>query len=213
MSNHHLRDSRLSMKAKGLLSQMLSLPEDWDYSIAGLVKINPDGETAVNSALRELRRCGYLVVDKIMPGKSASGRIEYVYTVYETPEQGLEIQGVENLVVENQGVENQGQLNTNNQLLKNKILNNKILTKNDRNSRFVPPSIQEVNEYCRNRGNTINAERFVDYYQQSGWKLSNGVPMKDWKAAVRNWERQPWNEKTTSGKAGTDYKKELEGIF
>ena len=88
-----------------------------------------------------------------------------------------------------------------------------VLSVEKKNSRFVPPSIQEVNEYCRNRGNTINAERFVDYYQQSGWKLSNGVPMKDWKAAVRNWERQPWNEKTTAGKSGTDYKKELEGIF
>ena len=58
----------------------------------------------------------------------------------------------------------------------------------EKNKRFVPPSIQEVSEYCASRGNGIDPQRFVDYYQQQGWKLSNGNPMKDWRAAVRTWE-------------------------
>ena len=53
---------------------------------------------------------------------------------------------------------------------------------------FVRPSVEEVQAYCRERGNAIRADRFVDYYAAQGWKLSNGRPLRDWKAAVRNWE-------------------------
>ncbi len=60
MSNYHLRDKRLSLKAKGLLSQMLSLPEDWDYTLTGLSFINRESKDAVRSAVHELERCGYI---------------------------------------------------------------------------------------------------------------------------------------------------------
>ena len=60
MSNYHLRDKNLSLKAKGLLSFMLSLPEDWDYSINGLVSICKEEETAIKSALKELKINKYL---------------------------------------------------------------------------------------------------------------------------------------------------------
>ena len=117
MSNHHLRDKNLSLKAKGLLSQMLSLPEDWDYTIQGLCSINKEKEASINSTLNELKDNGYLKVTKKMPNETKSGRIEYVYDIYETPEQEGEKQDLENLGVEFQGVEfqgleNQGQLNT-----------------------------------------------------------------------------------------------------
>ena len=56
MSNHHLRDKNLSLKAKGLLSQMLSLPEDWDYTLAGLSRINRESKDAIRSAVNELKR-------------------------------------------------------------------------------------------------------------------------------------------------------------
>jgi hypothetical protein len=111
MSNEHLKDKRLSLKAKGLLSVMLSLPDTWDYSISGLVAICRESETAVKSTLNELKSCGYLVVTKKMPNETESGRIEYVYDIFEkaqTEKQGVEKQGVENLGVENLGVENLG---------------------------------------------------------------------------------------------------------
>ena len=111
MSNEHLKDKRLSLKAKGLLSVMLSLPDTWDYSISGLVTICKESETAVKSTLNELKSCGYLVVTKKMPNETESGRIEYVYDIFEkaqTEKQCVEKQGVENLGVENLGVENLG---------------------------------------------------------------------------------------------------------
>lgn len=115
MSNEHLKDKRLSLKAKGLLSVMLSLPDTWDYSISGLVAICKESETAVKSTLNELKSCGYLVVTKKMPNETESGRIEYVYDIFEhakTGKQLVEKQGVENLGVENLEVENVRQLNT-----------------------------------------------------------------------------------------------------
>ena len=85
MSNHHLQDKQMSLKAKGLLSQMLNLPDDWDYTIKGLVSINKESEAAISSALDELKKNGYLVINKIMPKDTASGRIEYVYDIFEVP--------------------------------------------------------------------------------------------------------------------------------
>lgn len=115
MGNEHLNDKRLSLKAKGLLSVMLSLPDTWNYSISGLVAICKESETAVKSTLNELKSCGYLVVTKKMPDETESGRIEYVYDIFEhaqTGKQGVEKQGVENLGVESLCVENVRQLNT-----------------------------------------------------------------------------------------------------
>lgn len=115
MSNEHLKDRRLSLKAKGLLSVMLSLPDTWDYSISGLVAICKESETAVKSTLNELKSCGYLVVTKKMPDETESGRIEYVYDIFEHAQAGKQDgkkQGVENLEVESLWVENVRQVNT-----------------------------------------------------------------------------------------------------
>lgn len=82
MSNYHLRDKRLSLKAKGLLSQMLSLPEDWDYTLAGLARINAEGKDAIRAAVVELEKVGYVqrrqTTDK--DGKFAAN--EYVIREY-----------------------------------------------------------------------------------------------------------------------------------
>jgi len=61
--------------------------------------------------------------------------------------------------------------------------------------RFTPPSIDEVRTYCLERKNGIDAERFIDYYAQQGWKLANGNNMKDWRAAMRNWEKRDREKK------------------
>ena len=86
MSNYHLRSTNLSLKAIGLLSKVLSLPENWDYSIAGLTSICKEKETAIKAALDELKEWGYLTVTKLMPNQTESGRIEYVYDFYEYSE-------------------------------------------------------------------------------------------------------------------------------
>ena len=84
MSNHHLRNANLSLKAKGLLSMMLSLPEDWNYTTRGLAKICKEGVDAIGAALRELERAGYIVRHQ---RRDKSGRItDTEYVIYEQPQ-------------------------------------------------------------------------------------------------------------------------------
>jgi hypothetical protein len=83
MSNYHFKDKRLSLKAKGLLSTMLSLPESWDYTLAGLEKICREGITAIRSAVAELEKCGSLERERI---RNASGQYEDIeYIIREKP--------------------------------------------------------------------------------------------------------------------------------
>ena len=83
MSNVHLRDKRLTLKAKGLLSQMLSLPEDWDYTLAGLAAINREQVDAIRQAVRELECSGYVIRSRLRDTQGRLGKTEYV--IYETP--------------------------------------------------------------------------------------------------------------------------------
>ena len=86
MSNYHLKSKNLSLKAIGLLSKVLSLPDDWDYSISGLTYLCKESTSAIKAALDELKEWGYLVVTKLMPNETESGRIEYVYDFFEFSE-------------------------------------------------------------------------------------------------------------------------------
>ena len=83
MSNHHLRNAGLSLKSKGLLSMMLSLPEDWNYTTRGLAKICKEGTDSIGSALKELERAGYIVRNRLRDSKGKIVDVEYV--IYETP--------------------------------------------------------------------------------------------------------------------------------
>ena len=83
MCNHHLRNRKLSLKAKGLLSLMLSLPEDWDYTTKGLAHICKDGIDAISTALKELEQQGYLTRERIRLPNGRLGDIEY--TIHKQP--------------------------------------------------------------------------------------------------------------------------------
>ena len=83
MSNHHLRNHTLSLKAKGLLSQMLSLPEDWDYTLQGLAQINKESIDAIREAVRELERAGYIERSRERDERGCLRGT--VYTIYEQP--------------------------------------------------------------------------------------------------------------------------------
>ena len=109
MSNYHFREKDMSLKAKGLLSLMLSLPEDWDFTVKGLANLNKDGVDGVRAALEELKTFGYL---KVTRERNEKGQVSgTVYDIYEKPTQEKPIQ------------ENPTQLNTKGI----KYLNNKIL--------------------------------------------------------------------------------------
>ncbi|MDO5399038.1 MAG: DUF6017 domain-containing protein [bacterium] len=84
MSNHHLRNKNLSLKAKGLLSQMLSLPENWDYTLKGLAFINKESIDAIRTAVWELEKAGYITRQQGRDDKGKMTAIEY--TIYEQPQ-------------------------------------------------------------------------------------------------------------------------------
>ena len=115
MSNHHLRNKELSLKAKGLLSQMLSLPEDWDYTLKGLSLINREKIDAIREAIRELERAGYIVRSRERDEKGRLRGADYV--IFEQPQPPkpdlpiLENPTLENPTQENPTLENPTQLN------------------------------------------------------------------------------------------------------
>ena len=117
MSNHHLRNHTLSLKAKGLLSQMLSLPDDWDYTLQGLAQINKESIDAIREAVRELERAGYIERSRERDERGCLRGT--VYTIYEQPhaeptpeEPTQEKPTLEKPMLEKPTLENPTQLNT-----------------------------------------------------------------------------------------------------
>ncbi len=100
MSNHHLRNRGLTLKAKGLLSQMLSLPEDWDYTLAGLSRINREKIDAIREAVRELEKAGYIVRSRERDKRGRLRGAEYV--IFEQPQTqpALDLPTLENPTLE-----------------------------------------------------------------------------------------------------------------
>jgi hypothetical protein len=114
LSNHHFKEKGMSLKAKGLLSLMLSLPDDWDYSISGLVTLSKDGKDSVMSALSELEKFGYLKRNRTTDSKGRFSGVEY--NIFEQPQQENPIsekQNSDNQNSEKSNSENPPQLNTN----------------------------------------------------------------------------------------------------
>ena len=106
MSNHHLRNKELSLKAKGLLSQMLSLPEDWDYTLAGLSFINREKIDAIREAVKELERAGYIVRSRERDEKGRLRGTDYV--IFEQPQTPpvSDLPTLENPTLENPTLDN-----------------------------------------------------------------------------------------------------------
>lgn len=128
MSNHHLRDRNLSYKAKGLLSFMLSLPDDWDYSLAGLCSISKESRDGIRSILKELQEYHYVEIEKVRGNK---GYFEYNYLIYEIPhfidlENEQNNPDTENPHLDTPNVEMPTQINT------NKINTKKQIDKDDK---------------------------------------------------------------------------------
>lgn len=166
MSNYHFKEKNMSLKAKGLLSLMLSLPDNWNYSIAGLVGICKENETAIKSTLNELREFGYLKITKLMPNESRSGRIEYIYDIYEFSKQEGKKQELENLPLEIQHIEIQGQLNTkelNTKELRTDVYNRKNIKKEIPNDLYENEFGDLWKEYPNKQGKV----KAFEYYKKS----------------------------------------------
>lgn len=194
MSNHHFQEKNMSLKAKGLLSLMLSLPDSWDYSIAGLVSICSENETSIKSALKELRQFGYLEINKHYPDQSSSGRIEYEYLVYEqskNTKQPIEKQELENLPLENLAVGNHSQLSTKQENTKKENLESKdsrleknqkpLLSVNTRKERQIKKAhdIQTINAMTNSFTDVDELRTRLKMYQ--ALRLKKGLVPEQWR--------------------------------
>lgn len=199
IDNGIFQDRRLTNSARGLLVLMLSLPNDWDFSVKGLVAICKEGERAVKSSLRELKELGYLEVKKLLPNETSSHTIEYEYIIYEKA-QDIGCQDIHNQEVHNQEVQNSpldtNPLNNNNKpLLYNKILNNKkeICKEKDYSSDIdflgTIPTLQEVKDFITLKQLPIDAEDFYNYYSSIGWTQNNS-PIRNWQYKALQWGKR-----------------------
>ena len=137
MSNYHFKEKKMSLKAKGLLSLMLSLPDDWNYSISGLVTLSKDGKDSVMSALAELEKFGYLERERIVNSKGQFAGVEY--NIYEQPQKekpNADKQNEDKQKADNPNAENREQLNTNStNYLLDKVFD--LLNTNERDAELI----------------------------------------------------------------------------
>lgn len=142
LSNFHFKEKKMSLKAKGLLSLMLSLPDDWNYSIAGLVSLSKDGKDSVMATLAELEKFGYLNRIRTTNSKGQFSGVEY--DIYEEPQQDIPVaekQNEDKQNAEESNSDNPPQLNTNNSL---KTKFNKITNELNTNDEAVSPEMEVI---------------------------------------------------------------------
>lgn len=168
MSNYHLRDKNLSLKAKGLMSLMLSLPDDWDYSVVGLEKICVETNGTINGIIQELEKNNYVQRKRIYE----NGKIkEWEYVIYEEPHLDVKNQHIEKQYVENLDVENQAQLNTN--------ITNKLKEK-ETNKLYIKEIIDYLNEKTSSKY-SYNGKEQVKHINA---RLSEGYKVDDFKKVI-----------------------------
>lgn len=188
VDNYALQDKSLSLKARGLLVTMLSLPDNWQFSENGLCSIfQKDGQASIRSGLKELEEGGYLTRKRARDSFGRVSNVEWIVCDYPH---------LENPSVVNPNLDFRPQLKTKQSKTEIiKELNNMApvfpgggTAPAEKRNLFVPPSVDEVRAYCQERGNHIDPQRFVDFYTANGWTQGRGKPIKDWRAAVRTWE-------------------------
>lgn len=172
------------------------------YKTAKWQKNNP-----IKATDEYCKKCLHWGIDKVQNTKKTLKELQLIETIRKTDEKGVVVGWyikVNYLVDESRIPETT--IPTLPQLVKqetntinNNILNtiNNINTKKEiyKEKKFKKPTLEEVKEYCKERNNNVNAEQFIDFYESNGWKVGKN-PMKDWKAAVRTWERNKLNKET-----------------
>ena len=166
----------VEVKTGSFITSELKLMERWGWS-----------KTKVRSFLKLLESDG-MIVKKSDRKKTVISIEKYSdYSVYETTERPPRDhkETTERLREDTNNNDN----NDNNVNNENIIGDSSESTPPPSKKRFIKPSLEEVEAYCRERGNSVNAQRFIDHYESNGWKVGKNS-MKDWKAAVRTWENR-----------------------
>lgn len=194
--NALLRDKNLSMRDVGILCSMLSLPDEWDFSVAGLCEFFPnDGKTAITSSLKAIESAGYLRRTWIRDSK---GRIiECIWEISDRPDLFDECSECENPCsdfedTESRDTGNRPQIKKRYKKEKNKERKERVASlQHAAVCKTVRPSAQEVRDYVKSEGITgVDPDYFVDYYDTNGWTQGRSrKPILDWRACVRTWRR------------------------
>lgn len=199
LDNDIFKNRDLSMKAKGLLCTLLSLPDDWEYSISGLASLSKDGKSSIRSTLNELEEMGYFTREE----RRVNGQFKgYDYIIYEEPV-SPDTMSSEPTSKKATSVECT-QLNTN-QLNTKELNTNSIKPPvSPKGGKKMPPTIEEVREYAQSRGNIVDPDYFFDYYEGLNW-MRGKTKVKDWQATYRTWERRAdaGSKRTETGKSDT----------
>lgn len=167
LSNHHFKEKAMSLKAKGLLSLMLSLPDDWNYSIAGLVSLSKDGKDSVMAALAELEKFGYLHRLRTTNSKGQFSGVEY--NIYEEPQQSNPV--AENL---NSGNQNEEKQNAD----KPPLLNTKF-TKNLNNKNIKELNTKEIKLEAVLTSSVVNEDLRTLYRDYIEMRESINAPLTE----------------------------------
>lgn len=205
MSNTHLRDKRLSLKAVGLLSIVLSLPDDWHYTINGLVGSVKDGKDSVESAIKELKKNGYLRVDKIYPNGNCN-RIQYQYTFFEKSQEVV-FQPLENQDIENQEVESQVFENPHAYINTNKQSTNKQNTKEQSKHKYgeyqhVLLTDKEHTHLLELYGSSLDEHiKILDEYIET-----SGKNYKNHSLVLQKWVHDEWTKRNKNNPVKLDSK-------
>ena len=215
MSNYHLKDANMSFKAKGLLSMMLSLPDDWDYSIKGIISISKENKTSIQSTLKELEENKYL---KRTKKQNEKGQFGYIYDIYEKP--WVEKPCIENLVTDNLCTENMPQINTNILNTKkqntNNILSCKVSNVEENNDKVKTETYKEIIDYMNtvNEHQSFNVKQIFSYRYNSkdtkshiNARLREGYTINDFKDVIW-WGYRKFVEfefKTQNGESSVKY--------
>lgn len=173
IDNNVFKNKELSYRATGLLTTMLSLPDDWDFTEMGLVALKKESRETIRKTLKELEGHGYLTRTR---NRDDKGRLtDTNYDIYETPMS-------KKPMLDKPMLENYTQLNTNN--INN--LNNKYIYR----GKFKKPTLEEIKDYCLNvRHNKVDYQYFYDYFTEGNWIDSKGNKVRNWKQKIITWEK------------------------
>ena len=210
LNNAAIEDKNISAESFRLLVFMLSCADSWQFSLKGLaVRLNIT-ERTLSTRIAELRRAGYI---KTIWHTNKNGQFEACeWEVYEVPISTAS-QENRNAVKPQRGktatrsdrnaeTPQRGKPATTKQIPIETNTNNKQILKetNTKGARvFVKPTLEEITAYCQERGNKVDPQTFLDHYDSNGWRVGKN-PMKDWRAAVRTWEKTGYDSPKRSGK-------------
>lgn len=187
-----VRNTALSDGAVRLLLFLLSCSDEFEFNVRGLASILNISVGAVSARVQELEQAGYI---KLTRQRNKGQLGSFIWDVFETPCSNLpnkEIPNKAHLVqfTESRFTEQGNSEHIRNTNLKEIANKEKVKKVPKKAARFVPPTLEEVRAYCQERGNSIDPQRFFDYYSEGNWKDAKGNPVKNWKQKVITWEKK-----------------------